>query len=155
MRPILLFLAVGCMQMSAQVVLRVNDSAPVTITAEDLAKLPRHSAVLNDHGKQVHYEGVLLQNVLARGGIDFGKGLRGKQMSTYVAVLASDGYEAVFALADLDPTIGNSGILVADQHQGQPLGEKEGPLRIIVPHDQRPARSVRLVREIDVVQLQK
>lgn len=135
--------------------LRINDAAPVTIAAGDFVKLPRHTAVLNDHGKQISYEGALVHDVLAQGGIDFGKGLRGKQLSSYVAASASDGYEVVYALAEFDPTVVDSGIIVADKREGQPLAANEGPLRIIVPHDKRPTRSLKLLQEIDVVQLKK
>lgn len=155
MRPVLLFFALVCTQASAQVVLRINDAPPLTIAPADLAKLPRHTAISNQHGKQITYEGVLMQDLLAKGGFDFGKGLHGKQLSSYVAALASDGYEVVYALADFDPTVVDSGIIVADKHDGQPLGANEGPLRIVVPHDKRPTRSLRMLHEIDVVQLNK
>ncbi len=127
--------------------LRINDAPPVTIAAVDFAKLPRHSAVLNDHGRQISYEGALLHDVLAQGGIDFGKGLHGKQLSSYVAALASDGYEVVYALAELDPTVVDADIIVADRRDGQPLAANEGPLRIVVPHEKRPTRSLKLLQE--------
>ncbi len=155
MRPILLCLSLLCVQAWGQVVVRINDAHPVTIAAADLAKLSRHPAVLNEHGKQISYEGVLLHDVLAQGGVEFGKGLHGKQLSSYVAVIGSDGYEVVYSLAEFDPTVMDSGIIVADQREGQPLSAKEGPLRIVAPHDERPTRSVRLLQEIDVVQLKK
>jgi hypothetical protein len=135
--------------------MRINDAPRVTITALDVAQLPRHTAVLNDHGKQINYEGVLLHDVLAKGGVDFGSGLRGSQLSSYVAAFASDGYEVVYALAEFDPTVVDSNIIVADKREGQPLSAAEGPLRIIVPHDKRPTRSAKMLREIDVVQLKK
>jgi hypothetical protein len=155
MRPILLLLAFACAHASAQIVLRINDAPPVTIAASDIAKMPRHTAVLNDHGKQINYEGVLLHDVLAKGGVDFGGGLRGKQLSSYVAALASDGYEVVYALAEFDPTVMDSDLIVADKREGQALSASEGPLRIIVPHDKRPTRSIKMLHEIDVVQLKK
>lgn len=145
----------ACAQGSAQVVVRINDAAPVTIAPAEFAKLPRHTAVSNEHGKQVTYEGVLVQDVLKQAGCEFGKGLHGKQLSSYVAALASDGYEVVYALADFDASVTDTGIIIADKHDGQPLGEKEGPLRIVVPNDKRPTRSVRMLQEIDVVQLKK
>lgn len=135
--------------------MRINDAPPVTIAASDMAQLPRHTAVLNDHGKQINYQGVLLHDVLAKGGVDFGSGLRGNQLSSYVAALASDGYEVVYSLAEFDPTVVDSNIIVADKREGQPLSAGEGPLRIIVPHDNRPTRSIKMLREIDIVQLKK
>ena len=155
MRLILISIAFLCAHASGQITLRINDGGPVNIGGQDFAKLPRHGVVLNDHGKQISYEGPLMQDVLALGGIDFGKGLRGKQLSTYVTAIAGDGYQVVYALAEFDSTVMDSGIVVADKREGQPLGANEGPLRIVVPHDRRPTRSLRLLREIDVVQLKK
>jgi hypothetical protein len=125
------------------------------LDAKTLAELPRQTVTLKDHGKEVKYEGVLLHDILVRSGVDFGKGLRGKQLSSYVTGISSDGYEVIYALADLDPTITSADTIVADKRDGNPLDSKEGPLRIVVPQDKRPARSVRLLKEIDVVQLQK
>jgi hypothetical protein len=155
MRLILICLLLVCGRASGQVIVRINDARPLTLAAQDLAALPRHAAMLNDHGKQVNYEGVLLHDVLAHSGVDFGTGLRGKQLSAYVTAIGSDGYQVVYALADFDPSIRDSGIILADTREGQRLGPKEGPLRVVVPHDERPARSVRMLKEIDVVQLSR
>ena len=155
MLRIFLYLLLACAPLPAQMVLRINDVQPSAVSAADMAKLPRHTALLNEHGKQITYEGVLMHDILAMRGVDFGKGLHGKQLSSYVAALASDGYEVIYALAEFDPTVTDSGIIVADKRDGQPLGTGEGPLRVVVPHDTRPTRSVRSLQEIDVVQLKK
>jgi hypothetical protein len=155
MRLIAICLVFMCGHASGQMMLRINDAPPVNIAAKDLARLPRHTAVLNEHGKQISYEGALMHDVLAIGGVDFGKGLHGKQLSSYVAALANDGYEVVYALAEFDPTVVDSGIILADKREGQTLAANEGPLRIVVPHDERPTRSLRSLREIDVMQLKK
>lgn len=134
---ILILLVFAFVQASGQILVRINDGPKIEIAAVDLAKLAPHTAVLNDHGKQISYQGPLLHDVLALGGIDFGNELRGKQLSSYVAAFASDGYEVVYALAEFDPTVMDSGIVVADKREGQPLAANEGPLRIVVPHDKR------------------
>lgn len=131
-----------------ELVMRIYDGPVQTKHAEDLAKLPRHNVVLNDHGKQVHYEGPLLHDVLAGAGVSFGKQLHGKQLSSYVAAFARDGYEVVYALADFDPTVVDSDVILADKREGQPIDSHEGPLRIVVPHDKRPTRSIRMLKEI-------
>ena len=153
MRSFLLYVVLACLPASAQIVLRINQAPPRNIAAETLSKLPRHTAVLNDHGREIKYEGPLLRDVLAEAGIDLTKGLRGKQLSSYVTALATDGYEVVYALAEFDPTVVNSDIILADKREGQPLAANEAPFRIVAPSDKRPARSVRMVREIAVVQL--
>jgi hypothetical protein len=41
-------------------------------------------------------------------------------------------------------------VLLADTKDGQPLPTREGPFRIIVPDEKRPARWVRQVRAVTV-----
>jgi hypothetical protein len=71
-------------------------------------------------------------------------------MTTYVVAEASDGYRALFALAEVDSGFMNSEILVADTVDGSPIDEKRGPFRLVAPHDKRPARWVRMLKSITV-----
>jgi hypothetical protein len=81
--------------------------------------------------------------ILQRAGAPLGTELRGPNMTMCVVAGGSDGYQAVFALAEFDPGFTDQVILVADHRDGQPLNSREGPLRLIVPGDKRPARWVR------------
>jgi hypothetical protein len=80
-----------------------------------------------------------------------GEKLRGKNLSLYVCVRTRDGYQAVFALAELDPGFRDAEVILADRHDGKVLDAKEGPFRIIVAGEKRPARWVREVTSIDVL----
>ena len=71
-------------------------------------------------------------------------------VASYVLIEARDGYKALFALAEIDPTLSDRVVLLADSKDGVPFDEKEGPWRIIVPGDKRPARWVRQVTAISV-----
>jgi hypothetical protein len=42
-----------------------------------------------------------------------------------------DGYQVVFALAELDPAFTSNDIIVADTVDGRPLVDDQGPLRIV------------------------
>jgi DMSO/TMAO reductase YedYZ molybdopterin-dependent catalytic subunit len=57
----------------------------------------------------------------------------------------------VFSLAELDSGILESEVIVADTMDGAPLAEKQGPLRLIAPHEKRPARWVRTLKSITVI----
>ena len=81
--------------------------------------------------------------------------MRGDAMATFVVASATDGYRVVFSLAEFDPALTGSEILVADTIDGTPLPVKQGPLRIVAPRDKRPARSVRMLERLDVVRLKK
>ena len=56
----------------------------------------------------------------------------------------------MFALVELSPELTDRVILLADTKDGEPLPPREGPFRIVVPGDKRPARWVRQVRAVTV-----
>ena len=142
-------------EMAATVTLQIHvgDKPDVNITEKDLEKMPRHEVKAQEHGKTVEYEGVLLHDVLAGLGVPFGEALRGKALSTYVLATGRDGYAVVYTLTEMDTAFSEGDLLLADQSGGKPLAEKDGPLRIVAPHDKKPARSLRMLTRIDVVQL--
>jgi molybdopterin-dependent oxidoreductase-like protein protein len=76
---------------------------------------------------------------------------RGSSMATYVIAEAEDGYRVVFSLAELDSGILESDVIVADTMDGAPLAAKEGPFRLVAPHEKRPARWVRMLQSMAVV----
>jgi hypothetical protein len=62
-----------------------------------------------------------------------------------------DGYRVIFSLAEHNSGILESELLVADTMDGAPLAAKQGPIRLVAPHEKRPARWVRLLKSITVV----
>ncbi len=126
---------------------------PLSLSVEDLRQLPRTTLkVANPHeGKEETYEGVLLGEILKRAGVAQGSSLRGAAMATYVLAQAADGYRVIYSLAELDSDFQDSGVIVADKMDGKPLDEKAGPLRLVAPHDKRPARWIRMLQTIKVV----
>lgn len=127
-------------------------STPLVLTASDLKKMPRKTlSVVNPHEKKKEtYEGVLLEEILRRAGVPQGDQLRGSAIATYVVAEAEDGYRVVFSLAELDSQILESEVIVADTMDGAPLTPKQGPFRLVAPHDKRPARWVRMLKSISV-----
>jgi hypothetical protein len=122
---------------------------PLKLSASDLAKLPRRTVRAKDHsGKESSYEGVALIEVLRLAGVRFGEGMRGKNLSLYLIVEATDGYRAVFALPELDPAFTDRVILLADHKDGNLLTTSEGPLRIVVADEKRQSRWVRQVTSL-------
>jgi len=97
---------------------------------------------------------VPLEEILRKAGVSSGEHLRGVAMATYVVEEATDGYRVVFSLAELDSGILDSDVIVADTMDGVPLSEKQGPFKIVAPHEKRPARWVRSLKSIAVVRAQ-
>src|SRR5262245_9754374 len=129
---------------------------PLSLTPDDLKALPRSRVeVKTEDGAVNVYEGVFVGELLKRAGVPLGNELRGNAVATYVLASASDGYQALFAFAELDPAFTSSDIMVADTIDGKPLFGYQGPLRLVAPRDRRGARSVRMLERIEVVRLKK
>jgi hypothetical protein len=137
-----------------EIVVQNESGAPVKVTAAEIAALPHQGIAVDEHGKAVKFEGVLLRLVLEKGGVTLGDSLRGKRLSSCLLVEAADGYGAVIALPELDPGFTDRVILLADQVDGHPLDSKEGPFRIVIPGEKRMARWVRQVTTLKIVQVQ-
>lgn len=128
---------------------------PFTLTAEDLAKMPRASVKTASQGVETVYEGVWVHEILKRAGAPQGQALRGKALAGYVLAEAQDGYQVVFSLGELDPAFVDNEILLADTANGKPLFGAQGRFRLIVPKDKPGARSVRMLTKLEIVQLRK
>src|SRR6516165_2421602 len=128
---------------------------PLTLTAADLTAMPRAKAVTDNNGIQTAYEGVWLSDVLKKAGVPLGPGLRGAALAGYVLASASDGYQVLFSIGELDPDMTDGQFLLADTANGKPLFGENGSFRLVVPKDKRGARSVRLLTKIEVVELKK
>jgi len=129
----------------------------LSLSLADLGTLPRQIVrATNEHtGKQETYQGVAVAELLKRAGVPQGTQLRGADLAAYLRAEGADGYVVTFSLAELDSSFQDSDILVADTLDGQPLPDKVGPLRLVVPHDKRPGRWVRELRSLTVVKLSK
>ena len=130
-------------------------TTPLTISAADLTKMPQttlHVTDAHSHQAQV-YEGVPLALLLQKAGVPHGEEIRGPWVAAYVIVEAADGYRVVFSIAELDSAFLDSEVLVADALDGAPMGAGQGPLKLVAPHDKRPARWVRMLKSITVVRV--
>jgi DMSO/TMAO reductase YedYZ molybdopterin-dependent catalytic subunit len=128
---------------------------PLSLSAEDLAKMPRATVRTTSNGRETVYEGVWLHTVLKAAGVPQGSDLRGRALTTYVLAEAQDGYQVVFSLGELDPAFIDNEILLADTANGKPLFGAQGRFRLVVPKDKPGARSVRMLTKLEVVQLRK
>jgi hypothetical protein len=124
------------------------------LTAADLDALPRATASISGNGMTTTYEGVWVRDVLKKAGVPIGS-LRGASLSTYVIASASDGYQVLFSIAELDPEMTEGKVLLADKANGQSLFGEQGSFRLVTPNDKRGARGIRMLTSLNVVQLKK
>lgn len=121
----------------------------LSISLSDFAKMPHVEASMKDRdGKIQQYSGVPVFELLKLAGVTLGKELKGENLTKYMMVRASDGYEVLFSLAELDPVFTNRVIILADKKDGKPLADGIGPFRLVVPDENRPARSVHEVSHL-------
>ena len=127
-----------------------------SLRASDLAKFPHQSlAVQNGHTHQSEtYSGVPLIELLGKAGAPAGSDVKGKALSEYIIATGSDGYKAVLSLAEIEPDFHSGTVLVADGVSGKPLDAKEGPFKLVVSEDRRPARSVHNLVSLELKQAQ-
>lgn len=118
------------------------DGKAKTLTAAQLADLPRAEAALPNKGGVKRYEGPLLSYILREAGAPGGAKLHGPVMKTYVVVAGADGFSAVLSLAETDKDFHEGVVILADKAEGAPLTGKEGPYRLVIAGDKRASRSV-------------
>ena len=94
---------------------------PLTLSAEDLAKMPCGWARTINNGMETVYEGVWLHEILKRAGVPQG--------------------------GELDPAFIDNDILVADTANGKPLFGAQGRFRLVVLRDMLTKLEVAQVRK--------
>lgn len=96
------------------------------------------------------FTGVPLWQILSAAQPNLNADVRNDRLSMYVVVTGSDGYQAVIAWGEIDPELGNQPILIAYEEQGEPIADDQGPLRLVVPGDEREDRYVNGVVNISL-----
>jgi hypothetical protein len=137
---------------AGQLLLAGPQHPPLRLSLADLKAIPRIDVTVhNPHtNADETYSGVRLADLLAKLGAPLGSELHGQALANYVVATGSDGYKAVLALAEVDPSFHPGEVLVADAMNGKPLDPHSGPLKLVVTEDKRPARSVRNLVSIEL-----
>jgi len=138
---------------SSQFILTGEVNNPTSYDGESLGRLP-HSienvTFFTKTGPQsASFSGVLLWNLLTAAGSKTDPARDGQFQ--YVEITATDCYQVILALAELDPSFGGEQVLVADGQNGSPLGADSGFARIIVPGDKFGGRDTFWVAKMKVL----
>jgi hypothetical protein len=125
---------------------------PSAISPPEFKALPHITVTIHNTHTNVDetYSGVRLADLLTKFGAPLGSELRGEALANYIVATGSDGYQAVLALGEVDPTFHPGEVLVADSMDGKPLDSHAGPFKLVVTEDKRPARSVRNLTTIEL-----
>jgi hypothetical protein len=139
-----------CQQLTVQ----IGDGKPTVLTRADIEALPHVKVSTSASGAAATFEGVALEAVLEKAGVEFGASLKGKRLASYLLVEAADSYRVVIALPELDPAFTDKQVVLVFLKDGKPLDEKEGPYRIVIPDEKRMARWVRRVTTLKILDVQ-
>jgi hypothetical protein len=139
---------------SQQLTILKEDGKQTILSRADLEALPHVKLQASAHDVSATFEGVTLRAVLEKANVEFGEALKGKRLASCLVAVAADGYRIVIALPEMDPAFTDKRILLAFLKDGKPLDEKEGPYRIVIPDEKRPARWIRQLTVLKIVNVQ-
>ncbi len=126
-----------------------------TTLSLDALKAMHHVSITvtngHSHARET-YTGVPLIELIEKVGAPQPAAVKGKVLSDYIVATGSDNYHAVLSLAEVEPGFHPGAVIVADTLGGKPLDTKEGPLKLIVEEDQKPARWVHSLAKIELKQ---
>lgn len=162
MKKQLVIVFIGFVCLSSSIVALAQTTAAVKVTGEvitslsvtpaDLHLFTQTAVIRKDKdGKDHTYTGATLCDILTKAGVTMGQQLKDENLAKYLLVEASDGYQVVFALAELDKAFTDRTIILADTIDGKPLPPGDGPFRIIVQDEKKPARCIKQVALLKVV----
>lgn len=139
---------------STQLKIQGLNEKSITLTPEEFAALPHKAvSVFNAHSKiNETYSGVQLADLLAKVGVPLGEQVKGKLFLTGVVAEGTDKYDVLYALAEIDPSIHAGDVIVADSVDNHKL-EKDGAFKIVSTEERRPARWVRNLTLITVIEV--
>jgi len=146
----------GVQAQTAEVNVGGSVARPYKINPSAMSAMKKVEVTVKDHdGKDHHYSGVSLYEVLTKAEAVPGNLLKGKTMAKYVLITAADNYQVVVAIPEFDPAFTDQVIVLADKEDGEALAANLGPYRLVVPGDKKPARSVMRVTSIEVLDARK
>ena len=131
-----------------EVIIKVSGevTTPLTITPANFNTYKQVDLKHKDkEGKEHTYTGVVLADILQKAGVTMGDNLKGKNLTKFLIAKAADGYQVIFALAELDKAFTDKTVILANNVDSKPLSATEGPYRIIVQDEKKPTRLIRQV----------
>jgi DMSO/TMAO reductase YedYZ molybdopterin-dependent catalytic subunit len=149
---LIVFISTAHAQTTATLKIEGEVLTPLTLTMKDFAAFKSMSVQAKDRdGKEHHYTGVALHEVLQKAGVTLGGQLRGENLAKYIRVRATDGYEVVYSLAEVDPEFTDKVVVIAYEVDGKPLPADEGSFRIVAPGEKKHARWIRQIASIKIL----
>lgn len=130
-------------------------NTPGTFKLDDLKAFTKTTVTTNPLAGgtpmgEATYGGPLLYDVLQKAVVKVDASRKNDILRKVVVVTGTDGYSVAIAWGEIDPKFANKKVLVAYEQNGQPLAQKDGFARLIVPGDGAAGRYVSNVAKIEV-----
>ncbi len=131
------------------------DGKARTFSIAELEAMPQKTvAIHNEHsGKDESYTGVLLTDVLAKCGVVFSKDTQKKFLHSTLRMTGTDQYFVIYSAAEVSSDLHSGDVIVATKLNGGTLGI-DGKIRMVSSEDKKPARWVRNLASIMMVEQQ-
>lgn len=146
-----------CESPSAPVAVLGDVADPGVYNLPDLTPVTTQTATYTSGGTPVTdtYTGITLWNLLGDAGGVTVTAAKNDILSKYVVATGSDGYQAVFALGEIDPGVGAQPVMVAYGDTAGQLGPHgtDGLARMVVPGDTAGGRYVSDLVDLKVISL--
>jgi hypothetical protein len=116
-----------------------------TFTREDLEALPQLEVTrkIGDQPERL-YSGPAVEALLLKCGIPVGDKTKRELLRYVLLATGADGYAVTLSMAEVDSGVADGKILIAVKRDHLDLPPEEGPLRLAVEKDHRPARWVKI-----------
>lgn len=144
-----LFVALTSAVQAQSLTLKAPDGRTAIVTDAQLRDLHRLT-VTTAYGDHHTYAGAPLSDLLALVGAPSEVRLHGPALDQVVIVTGSDKFYAVLSIAETAASFRDAPVIIADEEDGKPLDAEEGPFRLIIGGDHKPARSVRMVTSLEL-----
>ena len=144
-----LMLALALPALAQEVTVRGPGGDKAVVTEAMMADMHRFS-VTTTYGDHHTYSGPPLSDLLREVGAPDEVRLHGPPLDQIVVVTGADGFIAVLAIAETAQSFKGAPVILADQEDGKPLDAKEGPYRLVIGGEAKPARSVYKVVDIEL-----
>lgn len=128
---------------------------PLSLTVESLqtqfsSQTLEASSLSGEETLSSSYTGVSLWQIISAAQPNTNEDVPNDQLSFFIVVTGSDGYQLVFSWAELDPAYNGELVLLAYQENGAAIADAEGAIRLVVPGDTHAGRYVRGVVNISL-----
>jgi hypothetical protein len=142
-------LALGGAAAAQSIVIKGPRGRSETVSPADI-KAMRQASVTVPYGDKATFTGPVIGDFLAEVGAPSDVRLHGPPVNQIVVVTGQDGFTTVLSLAETEKSFRDQPIILADQENGKPLDARQGPYRLVIGGELKPARSVYAVTEIEL-----